>query len=112
MVFGVHLQVLCELPDARRRERDLDLGRARVLLASPVLGDQIALDCCLFCQTEVELYRLLDDRQFHTISTDPSDRGSAPARQAPGLSITIAWAWPRLWWPGGMSSMWSPERWT
>src|SRR5216683_6353919 len=110
MVLGVRLQVLGELPDARRRERDLDLGRARVLVSSPVLGDHFALDFSLFCQTEEELYRLFDDRLFHTISTLPSERGSAPARQAPGPSMTIAWAWPRLWCPGGISSMWSPER--
>src|SRR5260370_38172568 len=109
MVFGVHLQVLRQLPDARRRERDLDLGRARVLLTSPVLGDQIALDCCLFCQTEAELYRLFDYRPFHTISTDPSDRGSAPARQAPGPPIPIPWAWPRLRCPGGLRPMVGPE---
>src|SRR5712692_4344320 len=78
MVLGVRLEVLGELPDARRRERDLDLGRARVLVSSPVLGDHFALDFSLFCQTEEELYRLFDDRLFHTISTLPSERGSAP----------------------------------
>src|SRR6267378_6822437 len=62
MVLGVRLQVLGELPDARRRERDLDFGRARVLLSSPVIGDQLALDFSLFCQTEVELYRPFDYR--------------------------------------------------
>src|SRR3989442_7685221 len=110
MVLGVRLEVLGELPDARRRERDLDLGRTRVLLSSPVLGDHFALDFSLFCQTEEELYRLFDDRLFHTISTLPSERGSAPARHAPGPSMTIAWAWPRLWCPAGISSIFRPER--
>src|SRR5207302_8866870 len=68
MVLGVRLQVLGELPDARRRERDLDFGRARVLLSSPVLGDQLALDFCLFCQTEGRLYRPLDNGPVGTVS--------------------------------------------
>ena len=56
VVLGVNLQVLCELPDARVGERDLDLGRTGVLLRSPVSGDQPALDFRLFCQTDQELY--------------------------------------------------------
>src|SRR2546428_5006722 len=110
MVLGVRLQVLGELPDARRRERDLDFGGARVLLSSPVIGDQLALDFSLFCQTEDELYRPFDNRHFQMNSTDPSERGSAPARHAPGPSMTIAWAWPSVRCPGGISSIFSPER--
>src|SRR5260370_39106426 len=64
MVLGVRLQVLGELPDARRRERDLDLGRARVLLSPPVLGDHFALDFSLFCQTEAKLYRPRGNHRF------------------------------------------------
>ena len=52
VVLGVRLQVLCELPDARRRECYLDLGGTGVLLSSPVLGDQLASDFRLFCQTD------------------------------------------------------------
>src|SRR6266851_8658908 len=110
MVLGVRLQVLGELPDARRRERDLDLGRARVLLSPPVLGDHFALDFSLFCQTEAKLYRPSGNHRYGTISTLPSERGSAPARHAAGPSITIAWAWPRLWCPAGISSTFRPER--
>src|ERR1700736_3762081 len=97
MVLGVRLQVLRQLPDARRRERDLDFGRTRVLLSSPVLGDHFALDFSLFCQTEERLYRPFDDRPQLTYSTEPSERGSAPARQASGPSMTIAAAWPKEW---------------
>ena len=56
MVFGMRLQVLGELPDARGRERDLDLGGARVLVRASVLRDQLAFDFSLDCQTELELY--------------------------------------------------------
>ena len=35
--------------------------------------------------------------------TDPSERGSKPARHLPGPSITIAWACPSEWWPAGSS---------
>ena len=52
VVLGVRLQVLCQLPDARRRECYLDLGGTGVLLSSPVLGDQLASDFRLFCQTD------------------------------------------------------------
>src|SRR5258708_22002218 len=73
MVLGVRLQVLGELPDARRRERDLDLGRARVLLGPPVLGDHFALDFSLFCQTEAKLYRPSGNHRFVGLSSDGLD---------------------------------------
>ncbi len=74
VVLGVNLQVLCELPDARVRKRDLDLGRTGVLLRSPVSGDQLALDFRLFCQTDRELYRPADDHRL----VDGFDRAVRP----------------------------------
>src|SRR5689334_19196101 len=52
VVFGVRLQVLGELLDARVREGDLDLRGSRVLVCASVFRDQIALDCVLYCQTQ------------------------------------------------------------
>src|SRR5260370_17014810 len=109
MVLGVRLQVLGELPDARRRERDLDLGRARVLLSPPVLGDHFALDFSLFCQTEAKLYRPSGNHRYGTISTLPSERGSAPARHAAGPSIPIPWPWPRRCSPPAITPISTPH---
>src|SRR4029077_13664508 len=64
VVLGVRFQVLGQLPDARGRERDLDFGRSGVLLPAPVLGDQLAFDFSLYCQTDRQVYRSREiDRQ-------------------------------------------------
>src|SRR6202521_325312 len=110
MVFGVRLQVLGELPDARGGERDLDFGGPRVFVGASVLGDQLAFDFRLYCQTESELY-LRENRRVQTDSaTEPSDRGSAPARHTEGPSMTMACAWPSVSSFGGLSSTGKPER--
>jgi hypothetical protein len=81
MVLGVHFQVLGELPDARGGERDLDLGRARVLVAAPVLRDQLAFDFCLCCQTECGLYRAQLRARFRGIrrQSRPNEDQRLPA---------------------------------
>src|SRR5216684_5778404 len=89
MVLGVRLQVLRQLPDARRRERDLDFGRTRVLLSSPVLDDHFALDFSLFCQTEEGLYRPFDDRLTPRIRL--SRRNEGPHLPATLLARRSRW---------------------
>src|ERR1051325_10161079 len=43
VVFRVSSEMLGELVDASREERDLHVGRAGVLLAAPVLADDVLL---------------------------------------------------------------------
>src|SRR5438270_9257962 len=117
VVLGVRLQVLRELPDPGRGQRDLDFGRTRVRVTAPVVRDQLALDFFLDCQTRLASIRGARGRRSEagwsgpsggsrpqlTSTTLPSERGSAPARHRPGPSITIACAWPNEWCFAGIS---------
>src|SRR2546429_8447359 len=107
VVFGVRLQVLGELLDARVRKGDLHFGGTRVLVRATVFRDQLALDFVLYCQTQQGSIRGDD---YLTYSTLPSERGSAAPRHFPGPSTTIACAWPNQWCREGMSFTRRSER--
>ena len=107
MVLGVRLQVLGELPDASVGQGDLNFGGSSVPVSAPVVRDQLAFDFFLYCQTRLAsireahitvrpdnlwlwLAKSVDRPDYRAYSTDPSDLGSAPARQFTGPSTTIA----------------------
>ena len=56
VVFGVRLQVLSELSNARGRKRYLDFRGPRVPLSALVIRDQLAFDAVLYCQTRNAVY--------------------------------------------------------
>src|ERR1700730_10571016 len=57
VVLLVRLQVLSELPDALREDRDLNLGRARIRVMELVLRNQLSFDFGVDCQTDGRLYQ-------------------------------------------------------
>src|ERR1700730_4047714 len=57
VVLLVRLQVLSELPDALREDRDLNLGRARIRVMELVLRNQLSFYFGVDCQTDGRLYQ-------------------------------------------------------
>src|SRR5579864_5952816 len=62
----MRLQVLGQIPDARREKRDLDLGRTRVLVGAFVLRDELAFDFSLYCQNSTLKYTCAPARAVRT----------------------------------------------